>query len=519
MSATSQPSSAFKKNYGFSAISKSLGPFLIGKGVRLFVTVAVILLLARFLDQAQYAVYISLQALVTIIGSVSSVGVQQSMLRYVPELRAGGNNRAMYWLFSRGMALRVILLAVVLLLGMPLAFAYGHKLGLESWLWILPWYAVVGLLRLTALSLSLALEALLWQKQSQYGMALGGLVRLIGVSVAIYTGHLDLWVVVLIEMASEAIALSVMFIGWLVKRKADVHRHDGSLQWWPENKKRVFKFGGWSGLMNQTRLLYGSSPNRLVVAHYMGAGELALFGFADSLNNLAQRLMPTFMMMSMVRPVVMAHYSENKNFGYLVGIANLMNRLNLSLLALPIALLAVVGEPVLAWATAGKYGEAAYLLAGFLSLMLVEGMRATLELLVQAVEKNQILLTNFIQSFSIFLSIPLIPHLGLWALIVVNITGTVVANFTVVYLLRRYGYHFKFDFLLASLVFVYTIAAIAIGRWCLQAFDSFWLAGLATFVVFAGAMAIKPPLLASEKSMLTALVKSKLGKRQKQKSV
>lgn len=502
------PESNLKKNYGFSAISRSLKPFLIGKGVRLFVSVAVILLLARVLEQSQYAVYVSLQALITLVGAVSSIGVQQSMLRYIPELRAAGNNQAMYWLFTRGMLLRVGLVSLVLLIGMPFAFKYGHKIGLDEWFWVIPWYAAVGVFRLAALSLSQSLEALLWQKQAQYGMAIGGFARLVGILLVMQFGQLDLWAVILVELVAEALSLIIMTFGWFSKRSADVHKTEGSLEWWGENRKRVFKFGAWSGLMNQTRVLYGSSPNRLMTAHFLGSADLALFGFADSLNNLAQRLMPTKMMMSMIRPVFIAHFSEKKDFGQLSDLSNLVYRLNLSLLALPIALLLVVGEPVLSWLTAGKYGEAAYLLAGFLVLLLTEGMRTTLELLVQAVEKNQILLTNLIQSCSLFIAIPLFPVLGLWSLIVVNIFGTMLANFIVVHLLRRHGYHFNFDFGLSLLIAVYTVAAAALGYWVLVLFGSYLLAAISVVVVFAGGMLIKPPLRDKEKQILMSLLRS-----------
>jgi len=504
------PATSLNKNYGFSAISRSLRPFLVGKGVRLFVSVAVILLLARYLDQAQYAVYVSLQALITLVGAVSSIGIQQSMLRYIPELRASGNNVATYWLFIRGMILRVGLVTVVLIIGMPFAFMFGDKLGLESWLWVLPWYAAVGVFRLGALSLSQSLEALLWQKQAQYGMAIGGLAKLVGVIGVMALGKLDLWAVVLIELFSEFLSLAIMLVGWYAKRAVDTRRDEGSSDWWPENRKRVLRFGIWSGLMNQTRMLYGSSPNRLMVAHFLGSAELALFGFADSLNNLAGRMMPTNMMMSMIRPVFIAHYSEKQDFSKLVGLSNLVYRLNLSLLALPITLLVVAGEPFLDWVTAGKYGAAAYLLAGFLALMLTEGLRTTLELLVQAVEKNQILLSNLIQSSSLFIAIPLFPYLGLWSLIIVNITGTMIANFVVIGLLRKHGYPFRFDYGLSALVVIYSLTAGALGYWSVLAWDSYLLSAVITVAAYGALMALKPPLKQDEKAMLAALTRKKV---------
>lgn len=483
---------------------------MVGKGMRLFVTVAVTILLARWLDKGEYAVYIALQALITIVGMVSSIGIQQSMLRYIPELRASGNNVTMYWMLSRGMLARVFLVCIVLLIGLPFAFMFSDELGLASWLWVLPWYAGVGVLRLSAFSLSQSLEALLWQKQAQYGMAFGGLARLVGILLAMKLGILDLWAVVLIELFSEFLSLLVMGVGWYSKRSADASRGEGNPGWWQEHRKRVVKFGLWSGLLNQTRILYGSSPNRLAVAHFMGSAELALFGFADSLNSIAERLMPTKMMMSMIRPVFIARFSEKQDFNELVSLSNLVYRLNLSLLALPMTLLIIAGEPLLDWLTAGKYGTAAYLLAGFLALMLTEGLRTTLELLVQTVEKNEILLSNLIQSSSLLLAVPLFPYLGLWSLIIVNILGTMTANIVVVLLLRKHGFVVHFNYGLALLVVAYSLLAGGLGYWSLAASGSHLLAAGVAVLVYIACMALKPPLFKQEKDMLTSLIRGRI---------
>jgi O-antigen/teichoic acid export membrane protein len=505
--------SSVRSHYGFSAISRSLKPFLIGKGLRLLVSVGVLVLLARYLPRDQYAIYVSLQALITITGAISSVGVQQAMLRYMPELRVIGNNLAMYRMLAIGMMLRVALVTTVLLLGLPFARWFGDTFGITSWLWVLPWYAGVGVLRLSAMALSQSLEALLWQRQAQYGMAIGGFVRFLGILGMQVFGQLDLWAVIQIELCSEAISLLLLVIGWHSQRSKDEHKHDGDLAWWTENRSRVFRFGAWSGLLNQTRILYGSAPNRLIAAHFLGAGELAILGFADGLNNLVRRMMPTRMMISMIRPVFMAHYSDRQDFDQLVRLSNLVYRLNLTLLALPIALLLVIGEPIFNWVTADKYGTAAYLLAGFLALMVTEGMNATLELLVQAVEKNQILLTNLIQSLSLFIAIPLFAYLGLWALVVVNITGTILANMVIVMLLRKHGHHFRLDIGLALLIVFYSLISGVAGWWSLQVFNSYLLSASLMVLIFAVCMFVKPPLLGNEKEMLKVLIMNQLRKK------
>lgn len=507
--------SLVRKHYGFSALSHNLRPFLIGKGFRLTTSVAVLVLLARFLPQSQYAVYVSLQALVTLVGSVSSIGIQAVMLRYMPELRAEGNNVVMYRMLSIGMLLRFGVVLLFMLAGLPFKSWLGETFALDEWLWVVPWYAVVGLMRLTSLSLSQSLEGLMWQKEAQYGMAMGSTIRLIGVPVIVMLGAVNLWTVTLTELVGEGVCLAMLLHGWRARRSADEHRDEGDISWWATNRPRIMYFGFWSGLLNQTRILYGSAPNRLIAAHFLSTADLATLGFADGLTNLARRLMPTTLLLSMIRPIFMAHYSSKQDFGQLVRLTNLVYRLNLSLLALPIVLLLVDGQPLFNWMTAGKYGYAAPILAGFLGLMVVEGMRSVLELLVQAVEKNHILLTNLVQSASLFVAIPLFDRLGLWALVISNVLGTGIANVMITYFLRRTGYAFRLDLGLTLLVVLYAVLAGSVGLLVVRQFNSYILSICAIVVVFGLCMAWKLPLHDDEKAKLKALLLNQFKGRKK----
>jgi len=61
-------------------------------------------------------------------------------------------------------------------------------------------------------------------------------------------------------------------------------------------------------------------------------------------------------------------------------------------LGLPAVLLLTGGEALLNWVTAGKYGQAAYLVAGMIFVLGLESLRSQMELMVQAVERNEIFL-------------------------------------------------------------------------------------------------------------------------------
>jgi O-antigen/teichoic acid export membrane protein len=143
----------------------------------------------------------------------------------------------------------------------------------------------------------------------------------------------------------------------------------------------------------------------------------------------------------MIRPLMVAKYSESANVEKLSQIYNLVLRFNLSLLIVPIGILVIAGVPLLDLMTGGKYGSAAWILAGMLLVLVAEGTRVLLTLVVQAVEKNQYLaISNTILSASLLIAFPLLPIVGVWSVVIANLVGTTVANITLMFLLRRAGF-------------------------------------------------------------------------------
>jgi len=478
-----------KRHYGPRAIGASLKHFMVGKGMKVFSSVVVLILLARLLPKDQYAAYISFQ------------------LRYIPELRSTGLDRIAYRMLALGVVLRVVALLIPIGIVLAIAPALGEWLNLSQWMWLLPLYLLVGLIRLTSLTLSQAMESLLWQREAQYSLAAGNIARMLALVAASYLVTVDLRLAIFIELAAEVLILSLLCLGGWLRWRKDPDRNNGDTQWWQTNRNRVLKFGAWSWMVSLGGMFYGSGAFRLLAARFLPAAELATFGFADSFTNLARRLMPVRLLLGLIRPVFMSRYSVHGEFSKLGALSNLVFRVNLLLFAVPVALLIVVGPQVVSWATAGKYPDAAWLMAGFLVVLCIEGLRILMELLAQAVERNQItLISNLVQSAMLISALFLFPVLGVWALIVAAFFGSAVSVTLSIFLLARRGHYFKIDITNNLLLIVYTAVATGAGLLAQQTVGGIWIAGLLTVVVFAGLMWIKTPFDAADRSSIEKLV-------------
>ncbi|MEE9343849.1 MAG: oligosaccharide flippase family protein, partial [Gammaproteobacteria bacterium] len=353
--------SKLNKYYGIGSVSASLKHFLLGKGFKIVSSLAILVMLARYLDKDEYAAYISFQAIIIILGLLSSLGIQAVLFRYIPELRSNGNNRAMYRLLSYGVTLRAVAIFVAVLIALAAGHLISGIFNLQGWEWLLSIYLFVGMTNQIVLSISQSLESLLWQKEAQYSLAFGSFARFVLLLGLVVFFDVTLLKAILIEGIAELLALSLLII-WGKKRwKDDEHHDEGDLGWLRENKSRVVKYGTWGFLMNQTNVLYGSAPNRLLTAHYLGPVELGILGFADTLTNLARRFMPTRLLIGFIRPVFMAKYSASGDINQLVTMSNMIYRLNLLILIVPIAILFISGPAIFDWITAGKYPQAGLL--------------------------------------------------------------------------------------------------------------------------------------------------------------
>lgn len=504
------------KHYGRDAIWRSLGHFLLGKTFRLVTSLTIFLILVRNLPLEQYAVHISFNAVLFIVGVLTSFGVQKIMFRYLPELRATGNNIAAYRLLFWGMMFRTFVVSAMFAAMLPFIPQIAEAFNFQAWVALFPLYLVMSYFRLTALWLSQSLESFLWQKESQYSLALGGLVSA-GLMIAlVMTGNLELRNVILAELAGELTSLALLLIGWTRRWFKDRQRDEGDRYWWRDNKRRVIRYGAWSYALNQSALGYGSAPNRLVAAHFLGVADTAVLGAADNMMNLARKLVPTRMFMSMVRPLAMARFASSGDFQAVAAISESVFRMNLILLVFPISILAVVGPELMGWITNGKYAEAGYLLMGFLFVLIAEGLRSLVELMVQALEKNPIFFwTNLAQSASLVIAVPLLPLIGLWGLVVANLVGTVMANSIVIGRLRRQGFGFRIYFDLVAWIFVHGAVASLAGWTVWQVFPSLGLTVAAVTLIYVVLTLLNPPLLPAERLLVQELADKKLRRRKR----
>ena len=514
-----------QKHFGLNSIRQSLKYFLFGKASNAILSTTILFSLAALMEQTEYAAFVSWQALIMLIGMISTLGIQAVMHRFLPELRTEGNP-LVYKLLTSGVSLRfllAILIMVILIFNLPYLVSLLNIPNEDELLAI---FLLIGALRLTGLSLSQACDALLWQRLTQSGLVATNVFRVAAIFIVHYTVGITLTNIVLIEFCAEALLLCALIYGarkkWIFDsaqepqttiETATAESSVAQAPGWPQNRKRVVRYGATKYLVSLSRVLCGSAPNRLLAAQFSSNREIAIFGFADSIMRLGMRFMPAILMIGFIRPVFISRFTTGSGFSSLVKMSNLIFRINLALLVILMVGVLVLGEPVFNLLTNDKYGHAYLLVCGFLLVLVFEGLRQILELLIEVTELNKIsIYSNLVQSASLVIAVPLFYFIGLWSIVVANIIGALLACTVCFVQLNRHNFKVFFEGRLVALVLIEGLIVWAIGHFSLQWFDSIIIT-----ILFIGTATLLlgflfPPLEKAELQQLRSLISAKKAK-------
>lgn len=494
-------------HYSFDIIRSSFIHFMFGKALAALLSVGAFFLVARTLLVEEFATYTVFQAVILIIGLTTSFGVAQTIPRYVPELRASNNNKPMYRLIITGFGLRMVLFAVVLgLVGLTGKW-WMPLFNLSGWISSLLLYLPAGWLRLSNMFIFRTMESLMWQKATQYSLAGGALVRFAAVAVLVSLEELSLHTLILVEVVSESIVLVSLSGSFMFRWRADPHRDDGDLNWLLGNRERMQRYARWGYFQAISNMLYGGSTNRVAASAMLPAGLVGLFGFVDSLMEYGQRYLPTRMFHGLIQPLYFARFSSGGDFQEIGRMANATFRASVLVLGLPTVVLIAGGESILGWLTAGKYEGASYLLLGVMVVLCMESLRSQLEVMVQAIERNEVfMLSNLALSSSLPVALMLLPHLGLWAFIIGAMVGNALSMAAVLSWFRRLDLQFNFDWWMSTKALAIVTGCGLAGLFVAQN-ASVWIGCGLGLICYSALGWFFPPLKKEERTVLLQLAR------------
>lgn len=496
--------------YSVAGVAQGVTYLISGKALTSVAGIGTFILLVRELPVEQFAAYSVLFALVELVDAVTGVGLTHVLSRYVPEVIVERREETLRRLIFIAVTLRLAVLACFLGLVYLFSPLISPLVGLQDWIWALHAYLLVVFARVATAIFFSVLESMLRQGIAQSGAVLVTLSRFALFALVASQGELDLKSVIIIELATDVLGSTVMIFGLLrALPKRRFGKSEQASAWLRSNLRRMSEFGIKGYLQYLLIMPYGTSTNRLLVGGALASGEVALFGFAQSIADLMERYLPVRLLAGVIRPVLTASYTRDARFDSIRLSANLIFKVNATLVALAAVVIYAGKEPMLAFVSAGKYSEgAAGLLLLMCALVLMFSLRFVLDHVCHAVERNGPLIwSNAIITTSVLPGILLLPQLGVYALPLANLVGLLIGTHALVLRLRAQGFEYRYDISGMAKIAAATLAGFVAGTWA-RWFEVRWEAGAALAITcFLCLLATIPPVNLEERQLLSLLLK------------
>ncbi len=432
-----------KDPYSLERIKRALWHFISGKFISAFGGLATTLFIARELPVNEYGIYALMLGLTVLVGTMTSTAFNNSAQRYIPEFMVKGHGgsaavRLTWWITG----CMTIVLIVVTSIIMSIAPVLAAHLGIgENIVELRIWCGVLIVIILFRYQLVL-LETFLMQRATKWLNLLLVFGRLFFLVVVIdQYGILTIQHVIVIEGGAHGIAM-LAALAILTYKLTNIDRkdHDDKKYNWALVKRRIFRFGAYNWLNQLTFVISGRAFDKFIIAAYLNPYQVAAFGFAENLNNILLRYMPSRLLRNLLIPVLMADYTKLNNIGKLDEKINTICKLNFFFLSPFIAFFAVAGNQFTSVISKGKYPDAGWMFLVMILMLVVNAYYQIFEIHANATENNNFLFwVGVLNAAFLIPCIPAIKYFGIGGLLSVRLLGQIINNSTLAFWLKLRG--------------------------------------------------------------------------------
>jgi O-antigen/teichoic acid export membrane protein len=408
--------------YNNSRARRSVVDTLLYRIISQIATLASYVVLVRGLGEHEFGVLSLLYALIPVLSTVASFGVEQVLRRYEPEYLHAGNVQGAAWLVRVVASIRfgsnVVLLALIGLL----------------WNWIAPifqlnayrleyvYFCALLLMHFQANILQLTLSSHLMQRHAIGMTAAQSAAKFVLYVMFLYFGKMTLNLAIL----SDTIGYAILYGG---TRFAYVRhcRPPPAAQPYQVNRaerRRLLRYGFYNNFNDAGTLILSSRSDNFFIAAYLNPIAVGAYSFYTRLNEMMLSVLPLRQFNNVIRPFVFAVPQEQaaerlpRYFTLLV---------NLTLcVQLPIAAFAITyHEEIVRVLFGGKFLGSSGLLSVVVGFSVLAVTGDPVALIAQHAERAAVMLLSKIFIFyNVAAMLVLLPVLGLYGAAIA--TGTAI---------------------------------------------------------------------------------------------
>jgi O-antigen/teichoic acid export membrane protein len=452
--------------YSKENVRKGILHYLLGRGLAGIAGFATVILLVRFMDVQSYAGFTALTGLIALSGILAGLGLDRAISRYVPEARLERSAKQLGHFIWRITAIKLLAALVVS--------------GVFYWFWqpILKLFSDVHLTHFPLALACFVIAETLFQHFSAVFQALLKQKALTRILIVQWAGRLIMivWAVFADKAISLQESLLIMalpeMLGVLVFVLVLTHylsQLNAAQQADMTIKNKDENWPDWNAIVRMASHNYGftllaAPPQgyfmKMLAAIFLPTQMVAAYGFFISIAERVRQYIPLHLLYSLIEPVMIGNYLQNRSFSTLNQRCQLLYKSNLLLLIPLLAWILAAGGYIVTSLTGGKFQEYSWLLALVMLQLTVGSHVVLLQLILNSVGASQLLVKAGFYALigmALYLLIALNIHLTL--LVAAPLAFSLVCNAYIIQALNRDGYPYS----LSTNLFIGTTAAGAMA--------------------------------------------------------
>jgi O-antigen/teichoic acid export membrane protein len=401
-------------------------------------TVLGYIVLVRAMSKADFGVFNLMYSFIPLVGTLASLGLEQTLRRFQPEYLRQDNFAAAAWLVRRVANARLVtncvILGVLLLIWNRVAWRFGlgpFRMEFEI-------LCVLVVLHFQSQILQLSMASHMLHRFSVGSIAMLSFGKLLAYSALAAAGALTLRT----ALCADTIAYALVYIFL----RTAYHRQCGAgaalRQGYkppPDERKRLLKYAAFNNFNDAGTLFLDSRMDNFFIAAFMNAVSVGIYAFYMRLNEMATNILPVRLFENIIQPMFFA--VEPKDAGlrlpqYFTFLLNTNLLLQWPMLAFAVAYHSEIVYVVFG----GKFIEEAWLLPVVLAFSTINCFATPVTLVAQYDEKAHIqLLSKMFAGYNVLAMLLLIPYLGLYGAAIASGSAQALKNLFVWWHVRQHA--------------------------------------------------------------------------------
>jgi len=389
-------------------------------------TMASFVVLVRGLSEHELGVYSLLYALIPLLSTLASFGVEQVLRRYEPEYLRSGQLQAAAWLVRVVASIRLgsnlVILALLWILWALVAPIFQLATYRTEYLYFCP----LLLLHFQANILQLTLSSHLQQSFAVGMTAVQSTAKLVFYLVCLWLGALTLKLAILVD----TVGYLLLYAGtrYAYVRYCQPARPAEPFRISSEERRRLLRYGFYNNFNDAGTLILSSRSDNFFIAAYMNPIAVGAYSFYGRLNEMIANMLPLRQFANVIRPFFFAvprELAAERLPRYYTLLVNATLCVQLPLAAFAIA----YHREIVLVVFGGKFLASSALLTVVVGFSVFGAIFEAATLIAQYAEKSAtILLSKLSLIYNVLSMLVLLPAFGLYGAAISTGTATLMKN-------------------------------------------------------------------------------------------